>query len=178
MMLVSEIDVCTRCREAGYAFESNIALFPYAGAPRHLIVALKFEGRSRLASLFAAFACAALGGERAGVPIVPVPSRPGRRTPDAVELVARRLQRDCGRMVLRLLERTGGAQQKSLDFAKRRQNLRGMIRIAPRLRDALPDRVLLLDDVFTTGATLDACARALREGGCRSVMGLTLAIEE
>ena len=78
----------------------------------------------------------------------------------------------------RLLERTGGAQQKSLDFAQRRENLRGMIRLAPGANALLPARVLLLDDVFTTGATLDACARALREGGCRSVLGLTLAIEE
>ena len=178
MALISEIGICTRCREAVYAFESNIALFPFAGAPRKLIVALKFEGRSRLAALFASLVSAALVGERAAIPVVPVPSRPGRKTPDAVALVARHLQRDHGRTVQRLLERTGGAPQKSLDFVQRRQNLSGMIRLAAGSRGALPARVLLLDDVFTTGATLDACARTLREGGCQTILGLTLAIEE
>lgn len=81
MALISEIGICTRCREAVYAFESNIALFPFAGAPRKLIVALKFEGRSRLAALFASLVSAALVGERAAIPVVPVPSRPGRKTP-------------------------------------------------------------------------------------------------
>jgi ComF family protein len=178
MALLSEKGTCTRCREAGFEFESNIALFPYSGAPRELIVKLKFEGRRRLAALFAHFASAALEGELAFVPVVPVPCRPGRGTPDAVELVARRLQKDHGKVVQRLLERTGGAQQKSLDFEQRRRNLSGMIRVATGGRAEIPPRVVLLDDVFTTGATLDACARSLRDGGCQSVHGLTLAIEE
>jgi predicted amidophosphoribosyltransferase len=178
MALLSEKGTCTRCREAGYAFESNIALFPYSGAPRELIVKLKFADRRRLAALFAHFASAALEGELASCPVVPVPCRPGRSTPDAVELVARLLQKDHGKTVRRLLERTGGAQQKSLDFEQRRRNLSGMIRIATGGRAEIPPRVVLLDDVFTTGATLDACARSLRDGGCQSVRGLTLAIEE
>ena len=176
--LISEIGTCTRCRDAGYAFESNIALFPYSGAPKELIARFKFDGRSRYAALFAAWAAAALGGALDAIPVVPVPPRPGRAAPDAVELVARRLEKDHGRDVQRLLERTGGAQQKSLDFAERRRNLSGMLRLACRDGAAVPSRVILLDDVFTTGATLDACARVLRGAGCRSVLGLTFAIEE
>jgi ComF family protein len=178
MGLVSEIGTCTRCRDAGYAFESNVALFPYSGAPKELIARFKFDGRSRCAGLFAAWAAAALDGPRAAIPVVPVPPRPGRSAPDAVELVARRLQKDHGRDVQRLLERTGGAQQKSLDFAQRRRNLSGMLRVASGSGAVVPARVVLLEDVFTTGATLDACARTLREAGCQSVLGLTLAIEE
>ena len=175
--LISEKDTCTRCREAEYAFDSNIALFPYSATARELIVKLKFEGRTRLAGLFAAFAAAVLESGDHAVPLVPVPCRPGRRAPDAVELVARRLQVDHGITIQRLLERRGGAQQKSLDFAQRKRNLGGMIHVA-RGGTPVPSQVVLFDDVFTTGATLDACARALRDGGCRSVLGLTLAIEE
>ena len=179
MPLVSERGNCTRCRAAGFSFESNVALFPYSGPARDLIGMLKFQGRRRLASLFADLAVLSMDGDREHLPVVPVPPRPGRKEPDAVERVARSLSDRHGRRVSRLLVRTGGAPQKSLDLAERRENLRGKIQIAPSWRgSALPPRVLLVDDVFTTGATLDECARTLREAGCSTVYALTLAIEE
>jgi len=179
MPLVSERGNCTRCRAAAFSFETNVAIFPYSGPARDLIGMLKFEGRRRLARLFADFAVRSMDGEREHLPVVPVPPRPSRREPDAVERVARSLADRHGRQVSRLLVRTGGAPQKSLSLTERRENLRGMIHIAPSTRgSALPPRVLLLDDVFTTGATLDECARTLREAGCFQVYALTLAIEE
>jgi ComF family protein len=178
--LVSEHGTCTRCREADFAFESNRALFPHSGKARELLARFKFEGRRRCATLFADVAAAVIVAEHDLLPIVPVPPRAGRRKADAVELLARCLEHRHGRRVLRLLSRTGGAQQKSLDFTQRRENLRKRILMAPgALREGLlPSRVLLLDDVFTTGATLDACARTLREAGCATVCALTLTIEE
>jgi predicted amidophosphoribosyltransferase len=145
-----------------------------------LLARFKFEGRSRLASLFADMAEAAMDGPRGRLAVVPVPPRPGRKGPDAIEMVARSLERRHGRRVLRLLARRGGAQQKSLDFMQRRDNLLGKIalRSGSAYGAALPPSVLLMDDVFTTGATLDACARTLREAGCRVVYAMTLTIEE
>ena len=179
MGLVSENVTCMRCREADFVFESNIALFPYSRDARELIRKLKFEGRFRLAGLFADLAAAALSPEWDQYPIVPVPSRPGRRTPDTVGRIAAGLEKNHGKTVRRLLVRTGGVQQKSLDLARRRENLRGMIRLAPdRGLRGVPPRVILLDDIFTTGATIDACARVLRDAGCRQVYSITLAIEE
>ena len=179
MPLVSERSNCTRCRAAAFSFESNVALFPYSGPARDLIGMLKFERRRRIASLFADFAVTSMNGDREQLPIVPVPPRPGQSEPDAVERVALSLARRHGSRVSRLLLRTGGAPQKSLSLTERRINLRGKIRIAPSMeRRSLPERVLLLDDVFTTGATLDECARTLREAGCSQVYALTLAIEE
>jgi ComF family protein len=179
MGLVSENVTCIRCREADFVFESNVALFPYSRDARELIRQLKFEGRFRLAGFFADLVAAALSPEREQYPIVPVPSRPGRTTPDPVGRVAARLERHHGKTVRRLLVRTGGAQQKSLDLARRRENLRGMIRLAPdRGLPGLPPQVILLDDIFTTGATIDACARVLHDAGCRRVCSITLAIEE
>ena len=177
--LISEHGICTRCREADYLFESNCALFPYTGDARRLLQALKFGGRLRLATFFADHAARALGHIIREMPIVPVPARPGRKTPDPVGKVCQRLSSEHGATVLNLLERTGGAQQKTLDLRQRRDNLMGRIRLAHGVEPAsIPQRVIVLDDVFTTGATIDACARVLAGAGCSSVRSLTLVIEE
>jgi predicted amidophosphoribosyltransferase len=177
--LVSESITCIRCRQADFVFESNVALFPYSHEAKELIRQFKFEGRIRLAGLFADLAAAAIPAGWETYPVVPVPPRPDRRTPDPVGRVAARLEKQHGKTVRRLLVRTGGLQQKSLDLPRRRENLRGMMRLAPeKASPGLPPRVILLDDIFTTGATVDACARVLREAGCVGVYSLTLAIEE
>ena len=176
--LISEQDTCLRCRSTDYRFHSHMSLFPYTGMAKRLLQGLKFGGRRRLAPFFAArVACSITHKGDEGV-IVPVPPRPRRRSPDGVELIARKLESDHGLRVLRLLERSAQTQQKSLDYEQRRENLRGGIRVDPRFRGPLPEDVILLDDVFTTGATLDACARVLRDAGCREVNAVTLVMEE
>ena len=177
MPLISERSQCVRCRSAGYSFSSNQALFPYAGAARELLRQLKFGGRRRVAAVFSDLIATAIAERAPGTWVVPVPPRAGRETPDGVELVCRALERRHDVGVLRALMRTGGAQQKTLDLAQRRQNLKGRIHLRVP-GQALPATVALLDDVFTTGATLDACARVLKESGCASVCSFTLAIEE
>jgi ComF family protein len=168
-----------RCRTADYMFDSNMSLFAYSGAAKRLLVSLKFEGRSRVAQFFAARVAATLMANGWKGAAVPVPPRPGRHEPDAAELVARCLEKLHGVRVLRILQRAGAVQQKSLDYERRKENLRGQISLSPSAaREAVSRHVVLLDDVFTTGATLDACAGALRTAGCEAVNAVTLAIEE
>ncbi len=173
--LVSERGICTRCRRTTYAFSSNHSVYANEGALKELIAQYKFSGRSSLAGLFAAGLAEAFRALFSGLPLVPVPPRPRQRSPGCVERLARALRRETQLELRRVLLRAGGAAQKSLDFQERSMNLRGMLRV--RSRAAVPARVVLLDDVFTTGATADACAAALREAGCSEVMVLTLAIE-
>ncbi len=71
------------------------------------------------------------------------------------------------------LERRAGPAQKLLGYEERLLNLRGTI----RLRTRIPGEPLLLDDVFTTGATASECARLLRLAGAARVRVLTLAID-
>jgi ComF family protein len=175
MPLLVEEGRCTRCRSAGYAFTSSAAVFVYRGIVRELVIAFKSGGRSRLASLFAPYLAGLLAERCPGTAVVPVPSRPGRSGPDAVELLARQLERRHGVRVQRLLRRGRGAAQKSLSYAERLRNLQGRIRVARGMRPA--GTLVLLDDVFTTGATLDACARALIAAGAARVDAVTLAVD-
>jgi ComF family protein len=170
--LISEQTECLRCREAEFAFTSHRSVFAYDGAVRDLIACLKFEQRFRLSSFFADILGPRIQEAHPGVPIVPVP---GRKFPDAVELIARELRARHGIEVLRLLQRSGGQAQKTLDLRERRQNLHGRIQSVP---GQAPAELVLFDDVFTTGATADTCARALLRAGCRKVSVISIAMEE
>jgi len=128
----------------------------YAGVVRDLIVALKFARRHAAAVPIAAAMAPLIPP---GVTIVPVPASPWRRRLrvfDSAEEIARALGRETGLAVVPCLRRHGGRRQVGRSRAER-------LAAPPRVRVSrtLPDAPLLVDDVFTTGATLAACARAL-----------------
>lgn len=180
--LISEIEVCTRCRTVEYPFTANRAVYEYGGAIRELIAQYKFHGERRLATLFADELAKAAQWWFPGLPVVPVPSRPRavrRRGWDHVGVIAQELSRRHGVEVLRLLRRDNGRSQKSLDFVHRLTNLRGRIHWTRRHYGKLspPVRVVLFDDVFTTGATASECSRILLERGVKEVFVLTLAVD-
>jgi len=111
--------------------------------------------------------------------VVPVPlhrQRQRERGYNQADLIARPLAKQLGlpyRAVL--LVRTRPRPNKQvLSFEERWESVRGAFATRPGSQvDNL--RVLLVDDVMTTGATLDACARVLRAAGAKSVLGLTVA---
>lgn len=108
--------------------------------------------------------------------ICPVPLHPKRRRErgfNQAELLAAELARRTGWPLVEALGRrryTG--TQTQLDRRARRQNLREAIVLRKNVTDMT---LLLVDDVLTTGSTLDACAAALVEGGAASVSALTVA---
>ena len=144
----------------------------FDGIPSRVIRALKEHGRTGLARALApALAAAFAASGDQGVVIVPIPTSRAafrRRGYRVVELVAAR----AGLRVERLLLHTRStADQRGLDHARRRENVAGSL----RARDAAGRRVLVLDDVVTTGATLAEAARALRAAGAEVVGGVTIA---
>lgn len=163
------------------AIERASACFGYEGPLQEAVHAYKFGGRIELARFFAD-ALARRARELAPIDaIVPVPTPRGRRfrrgfNPSAflAHRVARALCLPC---CDRLLKRRGDVRpQTGLARAERLGNVRGAFVVRTSQRDAIVDqRFLLVDDVLTTGATLNECARQLMRAGARSVSALAIA---
>jgi predicted amidophosphoribosyltransferase len=90
--------------------------------------------------------------------------------------VARALKLDAGIPAFPPLVRRSGGAQKGLKYRARLENIRGTVELKRGARQ-LPHRVVLIDDIFTTGATADECARVLQRGGVKKVFVLTLAVD-
>jgi ComF family protein len=173
---------CGRCRRRLAVFERGASLGPYEGALRTAIHELKYRGRRRLAASLAA-ALVAEDGPRAvladAVVLVPVPLHPRRQRErgfNQSELLALALGRLTGRPVARgvLVRRQDTPSQSGLSAADRRRNVASAFVV--RRRGPITDHVVVVvDDVFTTGATARACAAALRAAGARAVRLLTIA---
>lgn len=150
----------------------------YEGVARRLVHELKFRGRLALVETMAAQLAANLPPDlrRSGAVVVPVPAHDGRRRRrghDPVDGLAAGLARRTGLPLDRCLRRTDSASRQ-LGATRAERTAPGRMAVAVAGR-RVPPRVLLLDDVHTTGATLEACASALRAQGAVWVAGVTYA---
>jgi len=147
----------------------------YAGPARDLVGALKFRGATRVAEALAAQIAANAPEWMLEGSLVPVPLHPRRlrrRGYNQAGLIADALGRRTGLEVADCLRRAGSAAtQVGRDRRERRLGPVGSI----ELRAAPPGRTVLVDDVATTGATLAACATALRAAGSIDVAALVFA---
>ena len=173
---------CARCREESYAFGSVRAIGEYHGPLKQSILQLKAGGNpglcAALISRLIADAPQVLSPAVYDV-VIPIPhhwmNRPMLRTslPDQMaEMIARRTDCPLDSQLLRKIRRT--PKQVHLTPLQRRKNLRGAFRAeqCPELQGA---RVLIVDDVLTTGSTVHAAALALRAAGVQTCDVLVLA---
>jgi ComF family protein len=173
---------CTRCAGRPPIVDTARALGAYADTLRDLVHALKYDGRRSVAPRLAALLRERCGAVLAGADaVVPVPlhrRREWARGFNQAEAIARDLRLP----VWRLLRRTRHtAPQSKLAARERRRNVHGAFALRRRpwsswRRMPLPGACLVLvDDVNTTGATLDACAEVLKAAGAVEVRAVTVA---
>jgi len=170
--------VCGRCRRAPPAFDRTVVLADYAPPIDRLIVALKFHGELALARPLGALLAARLHDEAVQpaeiVTWVPLaPQRLAARGFDQARAIARAAVRGLAGVRAAPLLRRGRETrpQSTLPFRQRLDNLAG----AMHASGGAGGCVIVVDDVMTSGATLQAAAHALKRAGARTVINLVAA---
>ncbi len=182
-------DDCVRALEALWCgdgampcvppLEGLAAAYAYRDPAAALVRSLKYGSVGLLAGMMAADmarACAALPvpGTALVVPTPMHPRRERRRGYNQAELLSREVARRLGLAHARALTKLRNTRQQArLDHEQRAENLRGSIAAGVEVRGRA---VLLIDDVYTTGATMRACGQALLDAGAACVFGLTYAV--
>jgi ComF family protein len=167
-------EFCPDCRDRCRFFIRGFAPFAYEGDIRDSILRLKYGHRAEYAKFYAR-AAAVFGRDlllewnlQAIIPIPVHLDRKIRRGYNQAECFATELSKITGIPVLSALRRVHSTRpQKELGSGERRRNLVHAFRADPRAE--VPERVLIADDIFTTGATVDAAAAVLMRAGAEKI---------
>ena len=179
---IFKVKTCPHCTELDPAFDRGKALFIAKGAGRSLIHALKYRcGSYVLNDLYRMVTQAKhyLKYIQDAV-LVPVPLHPTRlreRGFNQSERIARMLVRCAGnstRIENLLIRKHYTKSQTQLNRSERYQNVKNAFTLAPDTVLASSKPYILVDDVFTTGSTLNACAHVLRKAGAKQVKVVTI----
>jgi len=173
---------CANCAHRQLYFESAVAVYRSRGIVRRVVHDLKYGHHRHLRFLVARWLCAALDDERLeGVQfdlVVPVPLHPARQRErgfNQAALIAEAMGKRVPAPIRPVLERVRyTTTQTAFDRSERMENLHGAFRLRKK-GNVRGLRVLLIDDVLTTGATLSECARVLKEAGAITVHAATAA---
>jgi ComF family protein len=184
--------LCRSCETVEPAFEQAVAFGNYEGTMRRLIHLLKYDGMEPVANMLGARLapqvseiCKRGGGE---ILVVPVPLHKSKRRErgfNQAQLLARATIRAVRRLepavalqlATSVLERSRATESQSgLSTHQRRRNLRGAFFVSKQSAEKIAGRdVLLIDDIYTTGATARACSRVLKNAGAARVWVATVA---
>jgi ComF family protein len=175
---LDEEGVCRLCRTRARGFDAAYCFGAYEGTLRELIHLFKYGRMKPLARTLATHLVAALPLDRQFDVVVPMPlhwRRQWQRGFNQSEMLARATARRRGIPMVNAVRRVRATSaQAGLSNAARRENVAGAFRVR-KPRAIADQRVLLIDDVMTTGATASACALALKRAGAKSVALAALA---
>ncbi len=168
-------EICESCAERTSPIEKIRTAYLYRAGAARIVKAYKSYGHRHFSALFREELTRIYRQEYHGLPLVPVPaSRHGRRKrgfDQSLEL-AQMISSATGEAVWDGLSRRSGDEQKTLSRSERLQNLSDAFFLR---RANPPEEIVLVDDVITTGATVEQCARLLRQHGTKRCFVLALA---
>jgi ComF family protein len=178
-----EILVCTECKALLPAFKTGISCWLYDGVGRDIILALKYRQADFLKNDIASLLqdhCAKVIEFTENSIVVPVPTHYFRRLGrgyNQAEVIARAVAKiSPGTTVISILKSKHKKSQTKLKKAERLLNIKNMFECAPASDSvAKNSRIVLVDDVITTGATLRECCTILQRAGFNNLHVLTLA---
>lgn len=182
-----EKEYCAECAcGTDRGWDEGRSLFPYHGVMETALHLVKKEGTKEFVSFFAkqmAVSQESFFKRMSPECIVPVPLHPSRlrsRGFNQAELLARALGKELGLPVRLLLVKCKKTkEQKSLTKIQRKKNVKDAFMInATEAGQNLPESVLLIDDVCTTGSTLTACAEVLKRNGVMRVAYISVCMAE
>lgn len=185
--LISTVNTCIQCREniVMQNIDFPFSMFSYRLWNKELMFLWKTEGVRILSYMFAILYAKVLKNLNVEY-IVPVPPRPGKLKEkgwDQIDEVCNYLKYFYNFTTLNLLERKSTIQQKKLDREQRLETISSAYtevsdsRILKELKKTggvLPEKVALIDDVCTTGSTLECCAKILKSIGIEKIYSVIL----
>lgn len=177
-------EYCEDCDKTGHSFESGRALLVYDDVVRHSIYRFKYASRKEYAKVYARMMGQNFKQYIARISpdmLIPVPlhkRRMKKRGYNQAQLVAKCLEKEwgipCRDDLVRRVKHT--RPQKELDRAERQNNLKKAFKIIEN--DVKLKTIILIDDIYTTGSTMDALAEALLQNGAAKVYFVAIAIGE
>ena len=181
-----EKEYCAACEQEPTSVTRNFAVWRYDKAMKKSIAAFKYGGRKEYADFYVRHMAKEIGMRllRYGVTVlVPVPVSKKRRRYrgfNQAELLSEKLAMELGLISANLLvRRKNTVPQSSLTPEERKRNLTGSIEWDEKAAEVLvqyPTAVAVVDDIYTTGSTMSACAKVLRSKGIQRVYGVCVCI--
>lgn len=175
--------LCAACMKDAPVYDAHRAALRYDEGSKHLIHLLKYYDQPTALPLLAGWMARAAAEflREEDILLLPVPLhrwRLIRRRYNQAALLARALSRHSGKPLLldglRRIKRR--PPQAGLSREQRLKNMKGVFAVNPKHMQTLKNRpILLIDDVMTTGATLNACAKTLKKAGAHKVYAVTIA---
>ena len=178
--IVPGMNVCANCLKTPPYFHQAVAIFKYNDTIKKLILPFKHGDHVELTNLFVKWICINCDEIICkNQMVVPVPlhwTRLMKRKYNQSALIAQRLAKKYGKIYSPLtLERIKATKsQGHLSPQKRKKNVTGVFKVK-NFKIIQGKSILLIDDVFTTGATVNECAKVLLKAGAKSVDVLTIA---
>lgn len=172
-------EYCPDCRKRSRAFDAGIGVFSYRSSIQRAVLDLKNKGKKENAAFLGACMAAAVGSlllQWKPQCVIPIPleaEKKRRRGYNQAELLADAAGKHLHIPVRKdiLYRRHNPTEQKGLHRFARRRNQQDAFYVG---KTDVPERVLLADDIYTTGNTLEAAARVLRQAGAKKIYFVTV----